>query len=214
MSVSWRYRPSSTMRAQSATRAVIRIFGRVAVMPAAALLVHQLRFMLAFGSGAGVELARQGHSYLHSLVPWVVMLVAVAAGGFLSTVGRALGGRRSVPRYTLSFAALWLVCSVCLVGIYAGQELLEGAFVPGHAAWLAGVFGYGGWWAIPAALCVGLVLAAIFHGTRRVLEAAERYATRMQLWRSRPAPRPRPHSVVLPRCAPLALGWSGRGPPN
>ena len=143
---------------------------RVALVPAAALLVHQLRFMLAFGSGAGAELARQGHSYLHSLVPWIVLLIGVAVGGFLWALGRALYGQRSVPRYTLSLAALWLVCSVSLVGIYVAQEFLEGLFATGHPAGLAGIFGYGGWWSIPAAVCVGLVLAAILHGARWVLD--------------------------------------------
>ncbi len=32
----------------------------------------------------------------------------------------------------------------------------------GHPAGLVGVFGYGGWWAIPVAICIGLVLAAVF----------------------------------------------------
>ena len=127
---------------------------------------------------AGAELARQGHSYLHSLVPWIVLLIGVAVGGFLWALGRALAGQRSLPRYTLSLAALWLVCSACLVAIYVSQEFLEGLFATGHPAGLAGIFGYGGWWSIPAALCVGLVLAAVFHGARWVLdEVAQRRAS-------------------------------------
>ena len=47
-------------------RALIRCLARAALVPAAALVVHQLRYVLAYGSGAGIELARQGHSYLHS----------------------------------------------------------------------------------------------------------------------------------------------------
>ena len=103
-------------------RWLIRSLVRAALVPAAALLVHQLRFLLAFGGGAGAELARQGHSYLHSLVPWIVLLLGVAVGGFLWALGRALGGQRSVPRYTLSLAALWLVCTVCLVAIYVARS--------------------------------------------------------------------------------------------
>jgi hypothetical protein len=119
----------------------VRSLLRVALVPAAALVVHQLRFMLAFGSGASAELARQGHSYLHSLVPWIVLLIGVAVGGFLWALGRALCGQRSVPRYTLSLAALWLVCAVSLVGIYVAQEFLEGLFATGHPAGLAGISG-------------------------------------------------------------------------
>ncbi len=183
-------------------------------MPAAAFAVHQLRYWLAFGSQAGYELARQGHSYLHSVVPWIVLMIAVAVGAFLRALGRAFGGHRSLPRYTLSFAALWLVCSACLVAIYATQEFLEGLFLTGHPGGLVGIFGFGGWWAIPAAVAVGLVLAAAFQGARWILrEVSDRYRRRRAAVRTRPLSRPAPRGLALPRLAPLANGWSGRGPP-
>ena len=139
-------------------------------MPVAALVVHQLRYTLAFGGHAGIELSRQGHAYLHSLVPWIVLLIGVAVGVFLWSLGRALGGQRTLSRYTLSLAGLWIVCSGCLLAIYVAQELLEGLWATGHPLGLAGIFGYGGWWAVQAALCIGLVLATIFHGARWVLD--------------------------------------------
>ena len=184
-------------------------------MPASALAVHQLRYLLAFGGSAGAELARQGHSYLHSLVPWIVLLIGVAVGGFLWGLGRALAGQRSVRRYTLSLAALWVVCSLCLVAIYITQEFLEGVFVTGHPAGLAGIFGYGGWWSIPAAASVGLVLAAILHGARWVLDEVAQRSIRLPRGRLRRAARPRRlRDALLPRLVPLAEGWSGRGPPS
>lgn len=193
---------------------MIRRVGRAALFPFAALIVHQLRFALAFGGHAGVELAQQGHSYLHSLVPWVVLLLGVATGTFLWGVGRALGGQRTLPRYALSLAGLWLVCSACLVAIYVGQEALEGLFARGHPAGLAGIFGYGGGWAIPAAVCVGLVLATILHGARWVLdEIAQRSGTPTRR-RTRRAHRLTWLDAALPRLSPLADGWSGRGPPR
>ena len=98
-----------------------------------------------------------------------------------------------------------------LVAIYVFQELLEGAVAGGHPAGLLGVFGYGGWWAIPVSLCVGLALAAVFHGARWALdEVAQRRASRP---RRRPAGQRRPDSVPAPRFSALAEGWSGRGPP-
>jgi hypothetical protein len=184
-----------------------------ALMPAAAFAVHQLRYWLAFGSRASVMLQRQGHSYLHSVAPWIVLLIAVSVGILLRAFGRALGGRGSVPRYTLSFTGLWLLCAASLVAIYAGQEFLEGLLATGHPAGLVGIFGYGGGWSVPAALAVGLVLAAIFHGFQWVLQQVGE--------RRRPtAPARRsllgcvPHAVLVPRLAPLAKGWSGRGPPT
>jgi hypothetical protein len=193
--------------------AVLRGLARAAVVPAAAFAVHQLRYSLAFGGAAGGELQRQGHSYLHSLVPWVVVALALAVGGFLSALGRAMAGQKSLPRFSLSFVALWLTCASCLVAIYTAQELLEGLFLTGHPAGLSGVLGYGGWWAVPAALSVGLVLAALLHGARWVLEDVAARCAAAPAGRRAAARAERPRAAVLPRLAPLAAGWCGRGPP-
>jgi hypothetical protein len=189
--------------------------GRAAVVPIAAFAVHQLRYLLAFGSGASAELQRQGHNYLHSVVPWLVMALGLAVGAFLSSLGRAMSGRTSLPRYGLSLLGLWVACSTALIAIYTCQEFLEGLVATGHPAGLVGIVGYGGWWAIPAALCVGLVLAALFHGAGWLLhEVAARHARRTLPAGERSAPVRRPPSLVLPRLAPLALGGCGRGPPR
>jgi hypothetical protein len=193
---------------------LIRRFAPAALMPAAAFAVHELRYWLAYGNGAAVQLQRQGHSYLHSVVPWVMVLVALAAGAFLLSLGRAFGGRHSLPRYTLSFTMLWLTCSVCLVAVYATQEFLEGLFLAGHPAGLLGVFGYGGWWSIPAALAVGLVLAAAFHGARLALHAVAGRGVRRVRQTARPPALAWTAGLMFgPAPAPIADGWSGRGPP-
>jgi hypothetical protein len=184
-------------------------------VPAAAFAVHQLRYLLAYGGAAGVELQRQGHSYLHSLVPWIVLVLGLAVGGFLSALGRAMAGQRSAPRYGLSLLGLWLTCSACLLAVYVSQEFLEGLFATGHPAGLTGIFGYGGWWSVPAAACVGLVLAALFHGARWVLEVvAARHATARRVAAVVEPQGRGSGGLFLPRVAPLALGWSGRGPPS
>ncbi len=188
---------------------------KAGLVPAGAFVVHQLRFMLAYGGGASVELAKSGHSYLHSLVPWIVLLAGVAAAAFLWALGRAMAGQRSVPRYTLSLAALWLISTLCLVLIYVGQEYLEGLFATGHAAGWVGIFGYGGWWAIPAAAFVGLVLAAAFHGARWTLDAVARRS--LPPWSRTTTTRPRasrPADAWFPVPLPLVDGASGRGPPR
>jgi hypothetical protein len=186
----------------------------VALLPPAAFVVHQLRFMFAFGVDAGAELQRTGHSYLHSLVPWIVLLIALAVGAFLRAAGRALAGQTSLPRYTLSLTGLWALCSVALVAIYISQEFLEGLFATGHPAGLAGIFAYGGWWSIPAAMVVGLVLATLFHGARWVLdEVAKRQARQLIRSSGRPVAIARPRDVLILPLPPLVGGWSGRGPP-
>jgi hypothetical protein len=187
----------------------------LALMPAAAFAVHQLRYWLAFGARAGAVLQASGHSYLHSLVPWIMLPVAIAVGVFLRVLGRALGGRCSLPRQTFSFAVLWLLCAGCLIAIYSFQEFLEGLLLTGHPGGLAGIFGYGGWWSIPAASGVGLVLASVFYGLHWVLREVARLCRRRVVRISRPRRSPGLPREVLPRrLAPMAEGWSGRGPPG
>jgi hypothetical protein len=195
-------------------RSIVRGLAQVALLAPAAFAVHQLRYVLAFGGSAGIQLQRQGHSYLHSVVPWIMLLVALAVGGFLRALGRAASGQTSLPRFTLSFAGLWLACSACLVAIYVSQEFLEGLVATGHPAGWIGIFGYGGWWSIPVAVCIGLVLAAVLHGARWVLnEVADRRARRFWPGSRRLLSIPRPREALVPRLAPLAGGCSGRGPP-
>lgn len=184
-------------------------------MPAAALAVHELRFWLAFGGGASAEVARQGHSYLHSIVPWIMLGIGLGVGGFLYGLGRALRGQTSGSRYTLSLGGLWLVCSSCLVAIYVGQEFLEGSLAVGHPAGVTGIFGMGGWWSIPAALCVGLVLAVVFRGARWVLdELAQRAQSPTRRASVCRMGAGQVSDVLVLRLSPLAEGWSGRGPPR
>jgi hypothetical protein len=202
------------MTARGKRGVVIRRLAPLALMPAAAFAVHQLRFWLAFGGRASAELQIQGHSYLHSVVPWIMVLVALSVGVFLQALGRAFSGQSSVSRFTISFAGLWLLCALSLVAVYACQEFLEGLFLTGHPFGLIGIFGYGGWWAIPASFAVGLVLAAIFHGARWVLDEIARREGTLRVGRLRSAPSRLRNPVLAPRPAPLAGGWSGRGPPD
>lgn len=187
---------------------------QVLLLPPAAFAVHQLRYVLADGGHAGRVLQRTGHSYLHSLAPWLMLAAALAVGGFLRSLGRAFAGQRTVARYAASLLVLWLACTACLLAIYAGQEFLEGLFATGHPTGLVGIFGFGGWWAIPLAAIVGLALAAVLHGALWVLSEISQRRRRVVAGRGGPARTlAYPASVLLLRRAPLVGGWSGRGPP-
>ena len=120
------------------------------VVPAAALVVHQLRYALAYGSRANAELAAQGHSYLHSLVPWMVLAAGAALSSFLRRAVHAARTGDPGPLGRLSAPVLWLLTTALLVVVYAGQEGLEELFSAGHPTGAAGVVGHGGWWAVPA----------------------------------------------------------------
>jgi hypothetical protein len=174
------------------------------LLPAGAFVVHQLRYWLTYGAQASSQVADQGHTYLGALAPWLVMLAAAGLGGHV--VGFARGSRRS-----RSFVALWGTTSSALLGIYALQEFLEGLLAAGHPGGLAGVFGYGGWWSVPAAIAVGFAVAALL----RVAESLVQRVTRSAAPRVRVTPRaPRPAPAPLLRRRPLACSSAGRAPPR
>lgn len=185
-----------------------------ALMPLAALAVHQLRYVLAYRGAAAHELAAQGHSYLHSVTPWIVLSCAIAFGGFLSRLARARRSGRGEPGASLALgvARLWLAASVGLVAIYGGQELLEGFFATGHPEGLVGIFGGGGLWALPAAVLVGGLLALALRGAAALIA---RVAARSRPRRSTPADAPvRPRRAPQRRARPpLASAAAGRAPP-
>ena len=157
-------------------RSIVRGRGLL-LLPAAALVVHQLRYSLAYGSNAGSMLAAQGHSYLNSLAPWLVLLLCLGASSFLLRVARAvLAGGDNRPRR--SFAGLWALATGSLVAIYVVQELLESFFAVGHPAGFAGVFGHGGWWALVASLVAGAAVAGLLRVACEVVSLAGRSAPR------------------------------------
>jgi hypothetical protein len=186
-----------------------------ALMPLAAFAVHQLRYKLAYGGGASEALAAQGHAYLSSLVPWIVLLATLSLGATLGGLARrwaagAAGGSRGG-----AFVRTWLAVALALLALYAGQELLEGLFASGHLAGLAAVVGDGGWWAGPAALLVGGLLALALRGARAAGEALA--AARIALSAAHPAPavvRVHARLPLRPRLAPLARAGAGRAPPR
>ena len=184
------------------------------LVPLAAIAVHQLRFLLAYGHSGGRELAETGHSYLHSLTPWIVLLCALGVGGFLHRLAHAWreGDERGARRHR--WLRLWLVASVALILIYAGQEALEGLLSTGHADGLAGIFGDGGWWAVPAAFAVGGVLALLVRGGQAAIVLAARLGRRSPTARRRSRlPVRRPATIFIAHASPLACCAPGRAPP-
>jgi hypothetical protein len=191
-----------------------RGIGRVAMLPPAAYAVHQLRYELAYGGRASAMLRATGHSYLHSVVPWLVALIALTAGAVLYRAGRSFATRAAPRTRHLTFAALWALCAFALITIFACQETLEGIFATGHPGGWSAVFGDGGWWAVPMAIAIGLALALAFRGASWAVERAATIRRPPDLPRGalpRATPRPEPVFMLMP--APLLAGWCSRGPP-
>src|SRR3954447_16219445 len=141
-----------------------------ALIGSAALGVHEARYLLAYGNHAGDQLGRQGHAYMPFASALVVALLALAGVQLLAAVSRARD-RGSGPAARPAVWALWLWSSAVLLGVYVGQELLEGVFASGHAHGLAAVFADGGWVCAPLALGFGALVALGLRGADLVVRA-------------------------------------------
>jgi hypothetical protein len=181
-------------------------------MPLAAWSVHELRYVLAFGGGTGSALSQQGHSYLALAMPAILVLAALALGGFLLRCARAWSDGASGRSPGYGTRRLWAITVAGLLAIYTGQELLEGLLATGHPLGLAGVFGHGGWWAGPAALVVGAAVALVLRGASAMETLLSRRPSRVARSARPPALR-LPVSPTLVLQAPLARRGAGRAPP-
>jgi hypothetical protein len=182
------------------------------LLPVGAFLVHQLRYRIAYGPEASAQLAAQGHSYLDSFAPWLVLLLCLATGSFLARIAQALATGRPTERRR-SFGAVWVASTALLIAIYAVQEFLEGLVAVGHPAGIAGIVGHGGWWAGIVAVGVGAVIALMLQVATAVVDALARATTngrraRVALLKPLSAASA---SIVRPR--PLATARAGRAPP-
>ena len=181
------------------------------LLPAGALLVHQIRYWLTYGSQASDELNQQGHAYLGSLVPWIVLLVAGGLGCFVARLARArrLGGDGGDTR---PFVSLWATTAAGLVAIYFLQELVEGLFASGDPTSVAEIFGHGGWWSAPAAAAVSFAVVALLRVGRTLVQLAAR-SGRAPRSRTVVTASRRPADVYLAALPPLAYAAAGRAPP-
>ncbi len=70
-----------------------------------------------------------------------------------------------------SFARLAGVAWLLLLAAYVVQEWLEGLFAAGHPSGFDGVFGHGGWWAVPLSALAALAVAALLRLAAAVVRA-------------------------------------------
>ncbi len=181
------------------------------LIPAASLVVHQLRYTLAYGSRANAELAAQGHSYLYSLTPWFVLALGVGLALFLRRAAHALRTGEAGVFTRLSSLTLWLLAWTGLVAIYATQELLEELLASGHPGGVGGVVGHGGLWAVPVAAAVAALVTLCLRAGRAVLRVCAE--ARPRLWtKALHLAVPAGSALVAP--APLARAQAGRAPPH
>jgi hypothetical protein len=209
--------------ANSLNRLVSPRLRAAALMPAAVLTVHQARFMLAFGGSSGEELEKEGHQYLSALAAPIAMSVAIVVGLFFARLasawrdgageGDARRGATNDPTSRRGLLRLALLIAASLLALYSCQELLEGMLSNGHPEGFDGVFGDGGWWAVPLSLVCGLAIAAALRGARAAIRWVASRRRRPTTSHERPGAAPRPRRLALPRPVPLAGAAAGRAPP-
>jgi hypothetical protein len=174
------------------------------------LVVHQLRFVLAFGGDAGQHLSEQGHAYLGFVLPFVGVALALVFAHFAVSVARRRGADAGPGAPGLT--ATWVASSVALLLAYGIQEGVEGTLAMGHPAGIAGIFGAGGWIAVPLAFLVGAVVALLLRGAASVLARVAVGPRGARPKPLRPGRRP-PRRPELAPADPLACHLSGRAPP-
>jgi len=209
--VTRRPRSAIALRAVSGSRSSTRCPWRALAFPAAVLAVHQLCYLLAYGSGASAQLSAHGDGYVG-----VAAIVAVALGALALALGvlRLVAAWRgdSQPRLTAPPVwLLWLGTTLALLAGFCALEGLEIALEPHHVGGVVGIFGQGGWWALPTAAFVGAVMTLLVRGGRALLVIVAR---------GRPTPRLRTTASRCPRASwsaplrrPMAGCVAGRAPP-
>jgi hypothetical protein len=175
-----------------------------------ALALHQLRYALAFGAGAGAELHHEGHAYLAEAAP-ILVAVGVATVIAASLAG-ALGACRGAPS---SWSRRTLLYALSLLAVFSAQELTEGALSAGHPDGIHGLVGHGGWLAVPLALLLGGLAALVARLLDRVEDEIGAESRRRPAFpEAPPAPPPATASARAPMAAlGLAFGLARRPPP-
>ncbi|HEU4656191.1 MAG TPA: hypothetical protein VFR97_01635 [Capillimicrobium sp.] len=165
-----------------------------ALLALAAFAVHEARYLLVPDRHADA-----GHGYLAAVPVVLALLLALAAGRALGSLGR----RRAAGR-----GLTWAAASAALVGVHGVQEALE-RLVAGGGPVDAGLL-----LVVPLAVVAGALVAVALRRAERLLDEASAPAR---------APRPRGAFAVTPAAptgglvvaAPtgIARHLAGRAPP-
>jgi hypothetical protein len=198
-----------------ALRRTSRIARGASLLSLGALAVHELRYLLRYGHGAGEALAKQGHGYMSDLGGALVVLALATLLATLLTGALAPPARRAHEPAGAAFRRTAALYALALAAIFCAQELTEGAIAAGHPAGLAALLAHGGWVFLPLALVIG----ALCSVTCLALRGADRTLARIAVRRSasrRPATLPQPHAFPARRpltSLNLGFGFARRAPP-
>jgi hypothetical protein len=185
----------------------------IALVALGALVLHQARYVVGHGGGAGEALARDGHAYVGLAMP-ITLSIAVALA--VCTVLLAAFTRPRLPRPGSADPRLrMLKCALFLLAAFCAQELVEGTLSASHPGGLEALLGHGG----AAVLPLSVVLGCLVSLSIDALGAAEIRVTGSLLSSRLAAPSSPPCSYLEPdvvRLAGLGLvfGFARRPPPS
>jgi hypothetical protein len=186
------------------------------MFPAGVLGVHELRYLLAYGARAGHELSEHGDSYVGTASMLAGLLLVPPAAGLIVGVLRARRGRAGGTQSRLRPWQSWLVWTALLIVGFCALEGLEMLLESEHPDGFVGVFGGGGWWALPAALGVAALFTLVTRGARALARRVARSHRRRPGWDAAPmrrSTRPVRGGRRASR-TPLASRAAGRAPPG
>lgn len=146
--------------------------GAVGLLAVAALFLHQLRYLVTLGPGAGIEFGRTGHGYLELAIPLVVAFAVAAL--VVSVVGPAMLRRTSGPGREWGATERAAGYAAALLAVHFTQEIAEGV-VAGHGGVVAAALGPGCFVVLPLAIALGAVASFArgwLRGAERQLVAA------------------------------------------
>ena len=175
------------------------------MLSAGALVVHELRYRLAFGDDAPTALSASGHGYLAFVTPVIVLVGLLGVASLVDRLVRSDGSRAARRR------SIWLTLAAALLAVFCVQELLEGLFATGHADGLAGIFAQGGWLAAPLSMAVAATVLVFVHVADRAALAG--VVTRLIRLLRLDVAASIPRSAVARAGRPLARYLAGRAPP-
>jgi hypothetical protein len=182
-----------------------------ALLAAAALALHELRYLLAPVSGSDAGPGAEEHAYLPLAAAVVIAVLALAGAQLVAAIVRAVRtghGEQQPP--DLFF--LWLLSSTALMGVHAAQESAESMLATGRLELVAVLAGPGGPASLVLAVLFGLVVALALRGAGAAVAAAVRHNTLRRPRRL--LARQRPHSAdPAPAASVLARHLAGRAPP-
>ena len=198
-----------------ALRRTSRTARATSLLSLAALAVHELRYLVAYGDRADEALASQGHAYLSDLGGALITLMFATLLATLLAGALAPAARRPDQPAAGAFRRTAVLYALALLGIFCAQELTEGAVAAGHPAGLAAVLAHGGWVALPLALAAGAVCSLACLALQGIERTLARRAPRRRAPRRPPAlaePHPAPARLPLASLN-LAFGFARRPPP-